>query len=296
MNAGQGVEQKNQMLQLLTSNGMKPEQAALFLQSPEAYKMINPGQQMTSALKEYQFARQQGYEGSFQQYQIDQKKAAATVVNTNVNTKGQTEVDKLFAAEYNDYVLGGKAADLKNQVGMLDDAIQKLRSTPGITGLAPGAVSILGEAAQNILTPETKQIRQDIETVAQRSLKEVLGAQFARVEGEMLLERAFNPYLHPEVNARRAEQIKNVIQSMAAAKDHASNYFASNGFSMQGYKPPEGAMTGNSIIEMRKRWEAEDAEAGVPFGRNRGNDAAEAPIVERGGKQYVKRDGKWFEQ
>lgn len=59
-----------------------------------------------SAIKEYNFAAQQGYGGSFQQFQLEQRQAGASRTNLNVNTGAkafETELGKLDAKQLGDY-------------------------------------------------------------------------------------------------------------------------------------------------------------------------------------------------
>lgn len=230
----------------------------------EYLSIPDPTKGMTSDYKDYVRAQA---DPAYADYLQRQNEAKATKVNTNVSTKGPNKVDELAAGEWTEWNLKGLREDAYNQIDTLDAAIKKMRSVPGITGVKSGIVSMFGEGAQNLFTPEMKDVRQDVEQVAQRSLKAVLGAQFARVEGEMLLERAFNPWLAPEVNVRRAERLMAVAKDMAAAKDRHLSQFQANGFSMP---TDPGAYQAQGISELEKikrEWSAEDRRSGIPLGR-----------------------------
>ena len=49
----------------------------------EAYRAPAKPEAMPSAVREYEYARQQGYQGTFQQFQIEQRRAGATNVSVN---------------------------------------------------------------------------------------------------------------------------------------------------------------------------------------------------------------------
>lgn len=205
---------------------------------------------------------------NFDQMTPEDKMAAITTINESKasrvsvnNSSGSKEADKKVAVQALEWI-GGKEADSVNKIDTLNSSIHTLRTTPGITGKGAGITSALGETAQNLFTPQMKQTRQEIESVIQGTLKETLGAQFAKVEGEMLLERAFNPFLEPEVNARRAEKVKKVLEIAVEQKGELYNYFFENGQSISGFKPTINAR--QAIINMRKQWQAEDRKNGIP--------------------------------
>src|SRR3546814_8342146 len=61
---------------------------------------------MPAAIKEYQFAQEQGFPGTFQEFQIEQKKAGASRTSVNVNQTQEKEenktVGKYFGEQYSD--------------------------------------------------------------------------------------------------------------------------------------------------------------------------------------------------
>lgn len=68
--AGGQVDQRNQLYKTLMANGMSGPQAALFVQSPEAYKLVaGGGGATTDDLREYEFAKRQGFDGSYLDFQ-----------------------------------------------------------------------------------------------------------------------------------------------------------------------------------------------------------------------------------
>lgn len=70
LGAGEQVDKRNQLFSTLVANGIPQQQAALFIQSPEAYKMLaGGGQQQTDDIREYNFAKRQGFDGSYMDFQ-----------------------------------------------------------------------------------------------------------------------------------------------------------------------------------------------------------------------------------
>lgn len=146
LGAGEQVDQRNQLYKTLLANGMSAPQAALFVQSPAAYQMLNKGQEMTSALKEYQFARSQGYQGTFQDYQVEQNKAKATNVNVGAGDKAwDVERAKLSARRLDDMQKASVAS--QEQLASLEDAERALStynkgSIFGSGGFGEGELSV----------------------------------------------------------------------------------------------------------------------------------------------------------
>jgi soluble lytic murein transglycosylase-like protein len=147
-------------------------------------------------------------------------------------TKGQTEVDKVFAKDfYTPYVMGG-AQDIEKNLSQLDEAVAALESGQNLTG---PMLSMLPDTVRASFNPESVNVRDLVAEVAQRNLREVLGGQFAQKEGEALIARAYNETLPEDVNARRVRRLMKQIKSAADAKVSAIRHFEENG-TLRGWK------------------------------------------------------------
>ncbi len=194
---------------------------------------------------------------SMHDWDLTRKKAGAM----RIGTKGFSEFEKTTGEKVTEWTQG-KDIDTKMNVQRLQSSIARLRSQPGVTGVVPGMVlGIGGDLVASILTPETRRIQQDIETVAQRSMKEILGAQFAKVEGEQLLARAFNPALHPAVNAQRAEAIMFVLQKGIERKDSIADHFIKHRGDMSGYQRTQNVE--RELMALQQRWDEDDRKHNV---------------------------------
>lgn len=160
------------------------------------------------------------------------KRAGKTQVNVDYNkgglSPGQEEIDKNFAKEvYVPFKTKGGFADARKQLGQLRTAMEALKDpskklTGPVVGLSP-------DMALAMFNPEAVDVRERVEEVVQRNLREVLGAQFTEKEGERLIARAYNPKLSQEVNADRLSQLIDQIDSAAKAKADAVQYFDEKG-------------------------------------------------------------------
>ena len=86
---------------------------------------------------------------------------------------------------------------------------------------------------------EEGAIAQDrVAGVAQLSLKAILGGQFSEREGELLIQRAFNPSLPEAENIERLTQLINRIQMAESYKKQITAHWEKNG-TLQGFSAPK---------------------------------------------------------
>lgn len=112
-----GLEQAVKLKGLMTPKVQSPISVApgAALLDPTSFKPLfqNPKEDsVPSAIKEYQFAKDQGYAGSYQQWTMDNKKAGATNVNNSVSVAGPEN-------KYNQDVGAGLA---KSALGSIETA------------------------------------------------------------------------------------------------------------------------------------------------------------------------------
>lgn len=140
-------------------------------------------------------------------------------------TVGQKAVDKLFAKEYNDFILKGGFSDFAKQNKQLEDVVKGLKSGKYGTGWL-STVHIPGTESYNA--------KEAVAEVTQRNLKLILGGQFSEREGKQLIDRAYNPTAGEKENAKRVSRLVKQMQQAAKAKQEAIEYFEKNG-TMRGF-------------------------------------------------------------
>ncbi|OQM76458.1 phage tail tip lysozyme [Manganibacter manganicus] len=90
-------------------------------------QLRNPQVKPTDDMREYELARDQGYNGSFQNYMLDMKRAGATSVNVNSGDSAwNKESAKLQAKRYDD--ISRQAGNAQDMLSMYDLAEQALTS------------------------------------------------------------------------------------------------------------------------------------------------------------------------
>lgn len=149
-----------------------------------------------------------------------------------VLTEGQKAVDTEFAKDYAAYTAGGGFADVRKQLDQLAGVTKKLKSGQNLTGPVIGRVPDLIGAWTN---PDAIATREAVGEVVQRSLRQVLGAQFTEKEGERLIARAYNPALPEVENRKRVARLRIQLTQAAKAKDNAVRYFEKHG-TLKGWK------------------------------------------------------------
>jgi hypothetical protein len=200
----------------------------------------------TSSQKEYNFDQQQRIAQGLpvQTFSVwDAEQAARrrpetkVSVNTGETSPGWKKIDEAFADTYLSWNSGGFADSMK-QVEQLGEAIKILESGENVTG----TIGLLPDQLRPFFNEQGTIARENVEEVVQRSLREILGAQFTEKEGERLIARAFNPLLKPEENAKRVRRLMNTIVSMGDAKQDMVNYFDEHG-TLKGYRGSRPTMT-----------------------------------------------------
>lgn len=172
-----------------------------------------------------------------------QAKASSTSDKPKAQGEAIKALDRAVAKDVAEWIGGGSAGVAAN-LARLDGAIETLRSGDNISGKAIGQLPVW---ARSTVAPQSAAVQQEIESAIQSSLKQTLGAQFARVEGEQLLARAFDPRQSEAENARRAGLVAQMTRELAVAKQAQAEYILENG-SIAGYEGPDFDKTVDKLV------------------------------------------------
>lgn len=88
-----------------------------------------------------------------------------------------------------------------------------------------------------LVDAESKDTQDLINSVTQQNLRETLGAQFTAREGFMLIARAYDPRLSPQMNARRVAVARELLVVAKEHREAQERYFANNG-TLAGFESP----------------------------------------------------------
>ena len=141
------------------------------------------------------------------------------------------KVDEDYASEYIDWT-SGISADTNGNIVKVEEVLRALESGEPLTGPLIGSVP---DFVLKFTSPNVIDAREAVESVVQRNLKAILGAQFTEKEGERLIARAYNPSLSPEMNASRLRILVTAMKQGAEAKDQQANWVRENG-TLMGWK------------------------------------------------------------
>lgn len=170
-----------------------------------------------------------------QKRELAEAGASKTEVNVGDGTltPGQKKTDETFATKVvNPFFLKGGSADAQKNLDQLRSARDALEKSDNLTGPIVGSVPDFVSVFAN---PEAVNVREGVEEVVQRNLRETLGAQFTEKEGERLISRAFNPRLSEEENIERLDRLIKAVENGQKAKIEAIEYFQEHG-TLKGFK------------------------------------------------------------
>lgn len=150
--------------------------------------------------------------------------------------KGAEGQAKDFGKIANEWTIGNKASDAQKLILDLEDVSKSLSTSDDITG---GFIGALPPFAKERFYPQAVATQERLEGVVQRGLRETLGAQFAKEEGELLIKRAYNPSLPEEENLKRVNRLLATMKIAIQRKNEAVEYYYKNGNTLSGfdYKP-----------------------------------------------------------
>ncbi len=168
-------------------------------------------------------------------------------IGESVLTDAQINSDKAFGTWYtNEWLLKGGGSTEQTYIeslkGVRDVLADAEKSGDSISGVSQGVLSKF-PTAQAFFNPEGAIVQDRIASVAQLSLKAILGGQFSEREGELLIQRAYNPLLSEAENIERLTQLINRIDKAENYKKAAAQYYEENksisGFKGQKYAEEE---------------------------------------------------------
>jgi len=161
------------------------------------------------------------------------------------------DADKKFVTTRLPEFRNEQAQALTN-LGKLEKVINLLGERDDLTGLAPAIGVKLGEVfgLPGVFAPSASDTKNRIESVAQESIRQLMGAQFSEKEGENVLRRAFDVSQPEAVNMQRIRELYNNLQTVLNSKRDEAQYFEKHK-TLRGYKGPtvkelEALLTGGA--------------------------------------------------
>lgn len=207
-------------------------QGSVYQLTKDGYKEVYAPKsvELPESVQTYLYGKQ---DPEFKRHQLEQKKAGGVNISNVVGGKGdpltpaQEAIDKKFGEEiyYPAFVKGG-LADSQAQIKTLGKVKKDLENDDNLSGPFIGA---LPESVRSIVAPESINAQQLVEQTVQRSLKDILGGQFAQQEAKELFRRTYNPSLDEKYNMERVKNLIGVLENAEANKRKANEYYQEKG-------------------------------------------------------------------
>lgn len=205
----------------------------------------------------------------------------------------QAKVEEKSAQDLVDFTVGGGFSDVQKGLTQLENAKQVLKQQPEgkVTGKLIGVQDDTG--ILKYTNPVAQDTKEQVQEIAQRNLRLILGPQFTAKEGEALINRVYNPALPQSVNVKRLELLQDQMSSAAKTKQEAVDYYNANG-TLKGFKGKLYNTTSDFLNEYNNKLQSvektPEAKPSIttPFGFKEG-----ARTKSKSGKPMVYRNGQW---
>lgn len=162
-------------------------------------------------------------------------------------TAGQTAADRAFAKTYEKWRAAGGYATVASDISKLkNEVLSKLdakdNSGDQLLGI-PSKIPGVGE----IITPGRVAIRENLASVVQKTMRQILGPQFTAKEAYAMIDRAYNPQLSPSENHKRVSYLLDSILEQANATEATADFFEKHGTIA---KNPPGGSNSRATVRM----------------------------------------------
>ena len=143
-------------------------------------------------------------------------------------TTFELEKDKKYADLIPDLTLSGISTAARN-AATIKTVIEQLGNPKEGQDLTGPYQGMLGTLGRNIFATESQEAFNNVASVLQQSLREILGGQFAEKEGAALIARGYDIYAPPEVNAARLRALYTQLEATAVNKAKLMEYTGTYG-------------------------------------------------------------------
>jgi hypothetical protein len=197
----------------------------------EIKALENPQPKPTDDMREYEFAKSQGFQGTFQDWQIENKRAGATNVNVGAEKGYDRTVGEGYGKRFLDIQTDAQTAQRAlNALDVMDQAM----ADPGFYSGAGGqyvttlkrAATALGMNADGISSIETFNAM--AKQAALDSMGGSLGTGFSNADRDFVLDQVPNLANTPEGNRQLIDVQRKLNQRKQQIAQFARDYAAQN--------------------------------------------------------------------
>jgi hypothetical protein len=204
----------------------------------------------------------------------------------------EAKVEEKSAQDLVDFTIGGGFSDVQKGLSQLEIAKQTLQTQPEgkITGKLVGAQDDTG--LLKYTNPTAQDTKEQVQEIAQRNLRLILGPQFTAKEGEALINRVYNPALPQSVNVKRLELLQDQMTSAAKTKQEAVDYYNTNG-TLKGFKGKLYNSTSEFLNEYNAKIKGTEKAGSTQQMPTTGGFKEGMKTKSKSGKPMIFRNGQW---
>jgi hypothetical protein len=204
----------------------------------------------------------------------------------------EAKVEEKSAQDLVDFTIGGGFSDVQKGLSQLEIAKQTLMQQPEgkITGKLVGAQDDTG--LLKYTNPTAQDTKEQVQEIAQRNLRLILGPQFTAKEGEALINRVYNPALPQSVNVKRLELLQDQMTSAAKTKQEAVDYYNTNG-TLKGFKGKLYNSTSEFLNEYNSKIKGTEKAGSTQQMPTTGGFKEGMKTKSKSGKPMIFRNGQW---
>ena len=204
----------------------------------------------------------------------------------------ETKVEEKSAQDLVDFTIGGGFSDVQKGLSQLEVAKQTLMQQPEgrITGKLVGAQDDTG--LLKYTNPSAQDTKEQVQEIAQRNLRLILGPQFTAKEGEALINRVYNPALPQSVNVKRLELLQDQMTSAAKTKQEAVDYYNTNG-TLKGFKGKLYNSTSDFLNEYNSKLKGTEKAGPTQKMPTTSGFKEGMKTKSKSGKPMIFRNGQW---
>jgi hypothetical protein len=204
----------------------------------------------------------------------------------------EMKVEEKSAQDLVDFTIGGGFSDVQKGLSQLEIAKQTLQQQPEgrITGKLVGAQDDTG--LLKYTNPAAQDTKEQVQEIAQRNLRLILGPQFTAKEGEALINRVYNPALPQSVNVKRLDLLQEQMTSAAKTKQEAVDYYNTNG-TLKGFKGKLYNSTSEFLNEYNTKIKSTEKAPAKSATQQPSGFTEGSRTKSKSGKPMIFRNGQW---
>jgi len=204
----------------------------------------------------------------------------------------ETKVEEKSAQDLVDFTIGGGFSDVQKGLSQLEIAKQTLQTQPEgkITGKLVGVQDDTG--VLKYTNPTAQDTKEQVQEIAQRNLRLILGPQFTAKEGEALINRVYNPALPQSVNVKRLDLLQEQMTSAAKTKQEAVDYYNNNG-TLKGFKGKLYNSTSDFLNEYNAKIKGTEKAPAKATTQQPSGFTEGSRTKSKSGKSMIFRNGQW---